>query len=105
MLPDTDGHIEIAGLAAVNSGIALAANAYALPIARARLYADLQRLRALHHAFTMTDRAWRLHFACAAAARAGDVEFHSAAGLRDVPAAVALRAGGGSPDHTAAMAI
>ena len=41
----------------------------------------------------------------AAAARAGDVEFHSAAGLRNVAAAVALRTGCGRTHHAAAVAI
>ena len=41
----------------------------------------------------------------AAAARAGDVELHSAAGLRDVAAAVALRAGCGRAHHAAAVAV
>src|SRR6478672_7336213 len=70
----------------MDSCIAFAGDANALAVARARLHAHLQRLCALHCAFAVAYRARRLHLARAAAARAGNVEFHPAAGLRNVAA-------------------
>src|SRR6478735_2873794 len=89
----------------VDSCIAFAGNANALAIARTRFYAHLQRLCALDCAFAVAYGAWRLHFAGTAAARAGNVKLHAAAGLRDMPAAVALRARRRRSHNAAAVAV
>src|SRR5580765_8257803 len=105
MVAHADDDIKIACRSAVRSGVALAGQANALPVACARFYADFQRFSALHCAFTVAHRAGRLHLTAAAGPGTHDVELHPAAGLRDLAAAVALRACGGSSHHAAAVAV
>src|SRR6185437_12730750 len=80
MIAYANDDVKIARRAALRPCIAFAGDANALPVARAGFYADLQRLCALHRAFAMAYRAWRLHLAGAAATRAGNVELHAATG-------------------------
>src|ERR1041385_4903474 len=61
MLAHADDDVQIARLAALSPRIAFAADPYTLAIARARFYAHLQRLCALHRAFAVANRARRLH--------------------------------------------
>ena len=63
MIAHANDHVKIARLAALRPCIAFAGDANALAVARARLYADLQWLCALHCAFAVANRARRLHFA------------------------------------------
>ena len=105
MLAHADDDIKIARCAALRPRVAFAADSYALAVTRARFYAHLQRLCALHSAFPVAHRTWRLHFAGAAAARTGNVELHPAAGLRDVAAAMALRTRCGRSHHAATVAV
>src|SRR5262249_16609833 len=89
----------------VRPGIALAGETYALAVASPGLHPDLERLRALHQALAMTRGAHALRLTRAAAARARGVEFHPAAGLRDLTFTAALGTGFPRPDHPFAPAI
>ena len=57
MLADADDHIQIAHPAAVQPGIAFPRNADALPVAGARLDADLERFSALDAPFAVAHGA------------------------------------------------
>src|SRR5262249_15468841 len=105
MLTGANDDIEIAWRAAVRPGIALAGETYALAVARPGLHRDLERLRALTQAFAMTRGAHALRLPRAAAARARGVEFHPAAGLRDLTFTAALGTGCRRADHAFAPAI
>src|SRR5215467_14431970 len=93
MVADADDDVEIAGSAAVEAGIAFPGDTNALSVAGARLHPDLQRFSTFHHTVAMAGRTGILRFAAAAAARAGHIELHTPAGLRNLALAVALRAG------------
>jgi hypothetical protein len=56
MLSGADDYIEVARRPPVHSGIALAREADALAVARARLDANFQRFGALHGAFPVAHR-------------------------------------------------
>src|SRR5271157_1238533 len=87
-----DDEVEIAGSAAVRPGVTLALQTDALPVARPRLDAKLNGLRAADHALAMAGRAVIGDAACTVAFGAGNVELHAPAHLRHLPCAVALRA-------------
>src|SRR5271165_5892262 len=91
MFAGADDNVQVARRRAHRAGIAASGQANALAIARAGLDAHLQRFRTFHAAFPMTGWADGAVLAAAAAARTGNVELHTAALLRDVSLAVALR--------------
>src|SRR5262249_58297152 len=105
MVSGANDDIEIARRTTIRPGIALAGEANTLAVAGSRLYPDLERLRALHQALAVTGRANALRFTSAAAARARRVEFHPAAGLRDLTFAAALGTGSRRAHHAFASAI
>src|SRR6185437_4388712 len=73
---------QVAWRAAVCASIALALQPDALPVARARLDAEIDRLGAGEGALAVTGGARVGNAAGAIAARAGNVELHAAAHLR-----------------------
>src|SRR5216684_4662216 len=105
MLIDADDHVEISDRPASQPGIAFARDPNALPVAGSGLDADLQRSGALDAAFAVADRAGRNIFTRSMAARAGDVEFHPAAGLFNRPLTVTLRTLSRSLDVSVAVAV
>ena len=89
----------------MRAGIALARNADALPIARSRLDAHFDGVRAVHHAFAMANVAYGAVFAGAAATWTRSIELHPVGRLRHLPRAFALRACVVRLDETVAMAV
>src|SRR6185437_15014761 len=87
-----DDQVKVARRCAFGARIAFAGEADALSVASAGLDAKLQRLDARDHAGAVAGRTTVLHLAAAAAARALDVELHTAAGLLHLTCAVALGA-------------
>ena len=84
---------EVAGRAAIHAGVAFALQADALAVARAGLDAEFDGLCFGNGAFAVAGGAVVRGAAGSVAARAGDVELHAAAHLRDLAGAVALGAG------------
>src|SRR6185437_554847 len=103
MRPDLDDQIQVARRAALRSRVAFARKPDTLPIARAGLNAELQRLALGDGAFAAAHRAGILHLAGPAAARALDVELHPSAHLRHLARAVALGALHAAPGDRPAM--
>src|SRR6267378_4410295 len=86
-----DDHVEVARRSAAQAGISFSGYANPLPIARARLDANLKRLGTLHRAFTMAHRTRRNIFPRPMTPRTSHVELHPPAGLLNRPFALALR--------------
>src|SRR5262245_55801859 len=105
MLAGADNDVEISWWAAIGAGISFSRDAYALAVARARLYADLQRLRAFHHAPAVAGRTRVLRLACSTAARACHVELHAPAGLGHRAFAAAFRTRAWSSHHPSSAAV
>ena len=105
MLARAHDNVKIAGRAAMAAGIAFAGQAYALAIARSGLDAHGERLGATDHAFAVTDVADSSRMSGAAAARAGDVEFHAPGSLRHLSGAFAFRADAGGLEISRAAAV
>src|SRR5262249_54578584 len=91
MLTDADDDVEVSRGATVRPGIAFAWNADTLSVARAGFHTYLQRFGALNDSVAMTGRADALRLPRSTAARAGDVEFHTPAGLGHLAFASAFR--------------
>src|ERR1035437_4146562 len=72
-----DDEVEIAGSAAVHTGVALALQANPLPVARAGLDAKLDGFAAADHALAVTGGAGIGDAALAVALGAGNVELHA----------------------------
>ena len=104
MVSSADNHVEIPGWSSMRSGVAFAGNANALAVARARLYANLERFGLFDGAFAVAGGAGGNVLAGAMAARTGDVELHASAGLRDLAGAAALRASARQFDVSLAVA-
>src|SRR5438270_8517086 len=100
-----NNYVEIAWLAAAGAGVAFASKTNALAIACACLDANLERLGAVDHAFSVTYRASRNIFAGAVAARARHIELHAPASLFDRTFAFALRADARLLNDTISVAI
>src|SRR5579871_1183969 len=89
------GDVEIACRRAHGAGVALAGNAQARSVLRARGNINGDGFGARDAAVAMAGGAGVLQFTFAAAARAGQVEFHGPGHLRNLAGAAALRAGNG----------
>ena len=105
MVSGADDHVEVAGRSSMGAGIAFAGNANALAIARTSLDTDFQRFGLLHGSFAMAGAAGCYVLASAVAARAGRIELHASAGLRDLAGAAAFRAGARRFDIALAVAV
>src|ERR1051326_2740206 len=101
MLLHPRGDIEIAGRRALGAGVAFARNSQPRSILRAGRDVDSHSLRARDTSIAVTGRARVLQLSFAAAARAGEVEFHGARHLRNRSGAAALRAGDGTAGRSA----
>src|SRR6185437_15143483 len=85
---------QVTGRPAIEADISLPRQPNALAIASAGLDAEFDGFGSRDHAFSVAGRARIRKVARAIAARAGDVELHAAAHLRNLAGAVALRACG-----------
>jgi hypothetical protein len=105
MLANPDNHVKVSCAAAPQSGVALAGDANALPIACSRLDPDLQRIGALDAAFAMANRASRNILPRPMASRTGHIKLHPPASLFDRPLAMTLRTHPWSLNKAIAMTI
>src|ERR1700688_1462397 len=91
MLPNADNHIKIADSTAAQPRVPFTRNPNALPIARPRLDANLQRISPLHAALAMAHRTSRYILPRPMASRTSHIKLHPPAGLLYRPLAMALR--------------
>src|SRR5579859_812432 len=91
-----DDHVKVALRTAIGACVALALQANALSIACARLDAELDRFGPVDQALPVTGRACVGDASRPTAARAGNIELHAPAHLRNLAGTAALRAGHGS---------
>ena len=97
--------VEIAGRAAVGTGVAFAGETDALTVAGSGLDANFERLGLRHRAFAVAGGAGRQILAGTMAAGTLDVELHPSAGLRDLSGAVAFGTLSGSLEKALTVAI
>src|SRR5580693_1661653 len=90
MISGANDHIEVAGRSSMGSGVAFAGNANALAIARTSFDTDFKRFGLLYGSFAKAGATGCYVFPSAMAARAGRIELHASAGLRDLTSAAAF---------------
>ena len=105
MLADAYDHVKIAHPAPAQPGIAFARYPNPLPVARARLDANFQRIGPLDATLAVAHRARRKILSRPMAPRTGDVELHPAARLLDRSRSMTRRTLPGSLDEAVAMAV
>src|SRR5690349_3421524 len=105
MVGGPDNDVQVAGRAAMRARVPLAGQAYALSVAGSGLDANFHGLRPAHDAISAAGGAGGDVFTRTVTARARHVEFHTAASLGDLSAAVTLRAHPGRLVVALAVAI